>query len=656
VQFEQITCGNCGASVGRLWLTIVAQPESLSSSNIDDPLAEPSPLPIASLTEINEVGAELPSTEAWDHHQMEDITVPLTRPDTIDPQFPALDPLNRYQILEPLQIISVSAQTQELEGTVLDCAPLQLSKIEVLLEEMQLMGRTVDFSAPGMIKAYLSQSAGFLPESSYAYLSLYLQFPRSIPRLQDAWLERSLTEGRNGSTHWGLVLEDLSPLPFLVSCWHDPAVSVLQRLRWLEDMIELWEGLTAWGATASLINLANLRVDEGKALCLRRLHFQPGTVEQPGTLLANLWRSLLNFPSPSSPIGTPARLIHTELEVLQRELKQRNLKSLNDLQLLLADVIAELQQSAPELWFIPATTLTNLEPNEQNDRFCRETDSPTALLPDQLTALEAEALSDVGRERHQNEDYFLIQQRQNRIITPLGQQVYCRGLFILCDGMGGHAEGEVASALAAKTLHHYFQQHWQDQLPAEPIIRQGIEMANQAIHRLNDKQDRSGSGRMGTTLVMACVQDTTVRVAHVGDSRLYCFTEERGLEQLTIDHEVGQRDILRGVEPEIAYARSDAHQLTQALGPRDSAFIYPDIRSIEIENDALLLLCSDGLTDNQLLEARAEALLTDLLVRRLELKSGLQQLIDLANTYNGHDNITAILVRMQVQSQLPLPL
>ena len=79
---------------------------------------------------------------------------------------------------------------------------------------------------------------------------------------------------------------------------------------------------------------------------------------------------------------------------------------------------------------------------------------------------------------------------------------------------------------------------------------------------------RSGSGRMGTTLVMAVVVNHQVVVAHVGDSRLYRLTRQKGLQQITVDHEVGQREIQRGIDPDIAYSRPDAYQLTQALGPR----------------------------------------------------------------------------------------
>jgi protein phosphatase len=141
-------------------------------------------------------------------------------------------------------------------------------------------------------------------------------------------------------------------------------------------------------------------------------------------------------------------------------------------------------------------------------------------------------------------------------------------------------------------------------------------------------------------------------VAHVGDSRLYRYTRKRGLEQITIDHEVGQREIQRGVEPEIAYARPDAYQLTQALGPRDENFIRPDVQYFELNEDTLLLLCSDGLTDNDLLETHCQTHVEPLLSSQTNLEQGINKLINLANQYNGHDNITAIAVRAKVRPNL----
>jgi protein phosphatase len=119
---------------------------------------------------------------------------------------------------------------------------------------------------------------------------------------------------------------------------------------------------------------------------------------------------------------------------------------------------------------------------------------------------------------------------------------------------------------------------------------------------------------------------------------------------MTIDHEVGQREIARGVEPSIAYSRPDAYQLTQALGPRDNNMVDPDVQFFKIHEDTLFILASDGLSDNNLLETHWRSHLEPLLSSNANLEKGVSELIDLANKYNGHDNITAVLIRAKVRS------
>jgi protein phosphatase len=280
---------------------------------------------------------------------------------------------------------------------------------------------------------------------------------------------------------------------------------------------------------------------------------------------------------------------------------------------------------------------------------------PTVILPNRVLGLDAFGVTDVGNSRHHNEDFFVVDNRCTQLIDSDGAQTYTRGVYILCDGMGGHAQGEVASRMAAETLAVFFREHWQEEMPSEAAVTDAIYWANQTLHTLNESQTRLGSGRMGTTLVLAMLQDTQFRFAHVGDSRLYRLTHRHGLEQLTVDHEVGQRDIQRGTAPEVAYARPDAYQLTQALGPRSSHSLKPDVQSLTLHEDSVFLLCSDGLTDNQLLERFQSEYLAPLLDFQLSLEAGLHRLIELANTENGHDNATVIGVRVKVSLARSMP-
>jgi serine/threonine protein phosphatase PrpC len=278
-----------------------------------------------------------------------------------------------------------------------------------------------------------------------------------------------------------------------------------------------------------------------------------------------------------------------------------------------------------------------------------DSDDPTVILPMQLLSLDDSGCTDIGQQRDHNEDCFGILTEVKKQENPMGRAVQARGLYILCDGMGGHDNGEVASKMAVETLKGYFQENWHDQFPTEESVREAVRLANQAIYDVNQQNVRSGNARMGTTLVMMLIQNTKAVIAHVGDSRLYSLTRKRGLEQLTMDHSVGQREIMRGVEPEIAHNRPDAVQLTQALGPRSEQFINPDVKFLELNEDTLFVLCSDGLSDNDLLDDHWQTHLAPLLSSRANLDQGIFQLIELANEHNGHDNITAVLIRVKVR-------
>ncbi len=108
----------------------------------------------------------------------------------------------------------------------------------------------------------------------------------------------------------------------------------------------------------------------------------------------------------------------------------------------------------------------------------------------------------------------------------------------------------------------------------------------------------------------------------------------------------------RGIPAAVAYARPDAYQLTQALGPRDSEHLQPSVSYLRFVEDTLLLLCSDGLSDNDLVEDYWESHINPLLKGEKTLTSGLGELVDLANEVNGHDNISAIALQIKVTPDL----
>jgi protein phosphatase len=281
-----------------------------------------------------------------------------------------------------------------------------------------------------------------------------------------------------------------------------------------------------------------------------------------------------------------------------------------------------------------------------------ESEGPTVTLPMAVAQIEEAALTDIGRFRKRNEDYFMTHSQRLCSETPDGPRLHTRGLYILCDGMGGHAQGDIASREAATLFSEVLLRHWGESLPTSSQIQEAVLAAHEALYQANQRRSAMGTGRMGTTLVALLVQDAQAAIVHVGDSRAYRYTRRQGLERLTRDHSISEQLIRRGIEPEVAYAQPDGHQLVQAIGPVDHDRLQPEIQYFEISCDMLFLLCSDGLSDRNLLEQCADSHVAPLLRSSTYLPEGVQNLISIGNKMNGHDNLTAIAVRVKVRPNL----
>jgi PPM family protein phosphatase len=242
-------------------------------------------------------------------------------------------------------------------------------------------------------------------------------------------------------------------------------------------------------------------------------------------------------------------------------------------------------------------------------------------------AWEAEGISDVGRVRQGNEDAFLLDAR--------------RGVFLVADGMGGHAAGEVASALAAETAADALARAVDEGAAAEAlpaVMTEAFHRAQERIALASDEDPRTRG--MGTTLT-ACVLTPRGEcvVGHVGDSRAYLLSGD-SFEQLTVDHTWVQRELAAGrLRAEAVRRHPLAHILTRVLiaEVRES----PDILTLRVYPGDLLLLASDGLT----------GMLEDVeLARLLRLPAPLSELaralVDHANAHGGVDNVTAVIVRV----------
>lgn len=271
----------------------------------------------------------------------------------------------------------------------------------------------------------------------------------------------------------------------------------------------------------------------------------------------------------------------------------------------------------------------------------------TRILPLVLEQVDEVGLSEIGRQRDHNEDFLIIDSRFRRLATGSGYHCHLRGLYVLCDGMGGHAAGEIASRRAAEVFRAEVMRHWPEQgLPPDACLRRALAIANQDLFDRNEAAHSEGRARMGTTLVALLLTEQQGVIVHVGDSRAYRYRRRQGLECLTEDHQVGQAAIHQGVEAAIALARPEAYQLTQALGPRESEDLEPAIRHISLDDSQLLLLCSDGLSDHELLPELVESHLAPMARSQSHLPRLAQDLMDLANDCNGHDNLSLIAVRL----------
>ncbi|MDB9400396.1 serine/threonine phosphatase [Microcystis aeruginosa CS-567/02-A1] len=612
-------CHNCNAECGTVWQAIIAK-----SGN-----------------------------ESWELGTGEETQETTVAPSISLLQLTAgsyLDPEQRYQLLEPLSAAEENLSQAEICLKVLDCKPYQISPIEAILANQQ-QGLVIP-------SVQVSELSGL----AKAYLVLKSQTHPGIPAIHDAWQQDDMQV---------LLIEDRSNWQSLLDLWQSETTSRLEILHCLYQMTQLWTVLETVNCRQSLLNLSNLRLDEDQTLALQRLYVDsllPNSMmgscqesegetftipEEPLTIqaLGQVWQALFRQ-SQRTQFGS---VIH-----ILEDLARGKIQTVEMLRSRLKEIAAELEtpdttKSDPieEDDDDDTAAATILQSDDLKDFSEKADDLPTVVLSMQLSSLDDAGRTDVGRQRNYNEDCFGISTKINKLEFPQNRVLEARGLYILCDGMGGHAGGEVASELAVNTLRQYFDQHWiTNQIPTENMIREAVYLANQAIYEVNQEEARSGIKRMGTTLVMLLIKGTQAAVAHVGDSRLYRLTRKRGLEQITVDHEVGQREISRGVEASIAYARPDAYQLTQALGPRDQNSINPDVEFFEITEDSLFILVSDGLSDNDVLEIYGQAYLIPLLSSGVNLEQGVTGLIDLANQYNGHDNITAILIRAKLRPNL----
>jgi protein phosphatase len=240
----------------------------------------------------------------------------------------------------------------------------------------------------------------------------------------------------------------------------------------------------------------------------------------------------------------------------------------------------------------------------------------------------AYAVSDCGCKRPTNEDAF-------------GFSVEY-GIYVVCDGMGGAAAGEIASSLAVEEMMRHLTGDGRDKsAPIEEVVGAAIHAANEVIHsRAQSNYQISG---MGTTLVGLATEGRRILAFNVGDSRCYRLRDLR-LEQISLDHSLVEEQVRMGRMTHAEALRSPMRSvITRALGTQGT--VTPDVFELQAEAGDLFLLCSDGLTGEL-----TDPLIESMLAVDLPLEEHCARLVKAAKEAGGHDNITCLLVRVETRS------
>jgi len=248
---------------------------------------------------------------------------------------------------------------------------------------------------------------------------------------------------------------------------------------------------------------------------------------------------------------------------------------------------------------------------------------------------DAQGMTDVGLKRRVNEDVFVLDPEH--------------GLYLVADGMGGHAAGEVASRVASDEILRIFRvgsghdptwpEHWDSNLSATANLLVDAVVAGH--HRVTDVMNNDSDLKgMGTTVVVAVHEfgKKTLVICHVGDSRAYCLRNGQ-LHLLTSDHSWVHEQVAAGfLTEEAARTHPLKNVVTQALGGTSEPRV--DVREVAVEEGDLFLLCSDGL--NSMLTDEEIAGLLD---PEGALEETCQRLVDAANQRGGNDNVSVVLLR-----------
>ncbi|NER03804.1 MAG: serine/threonine protein phosphatase [Okeania sp. SIO3C4] len=385
-----------------------------------------------------------------------------------------------------------------------------------------------------------------------------------------------------------------SLMPKIATAWKD--ATPMRQLNWLWQMAQLWQPLNVQKVASSLLNPENLRV-EGQLVRLLELQ-----ADRKSLTLQHLGRFWQKWASNAHPAVE---------KFLKQLFHQMIAGEIHNSDLLIAQLDLALE----------------------------------VLGRSQIRKINIATATDTGPNRSNNEDACYPPSK-----TAISYPPSYKTVAIVCDGIGGQEGGEEASELAIKVLCQRLQNipEQGDALSITTKLEESAYAANDAIYERNDNEQRQGRQRMGTTVVMALAHLHELYITHVGDSRAYWITPTR-CYQVTLDDDVATRQVRLGYSLyQDAVNQIASGALIQALGITASTSLHPTVQRFPIDEDSIFLICSDGLSDKNRVEEYWQTEILPLLKGKISLVTVRDRLIEIANTTNGHDNVTVALVHYQV--------
>ncbi len=447
-----------------------------------------------------------------------------------------------------------------------------------------------------------------IPPNITPYLKLSL-YPLNIPRVYGLLTAEQLNSDQEiWLLEYNPVIKSevdqpfsLAPLPKIEEVWQE--TTALRQLNWLWQIAYLWAPFQKQKVVSSLLNPQLLQVD-GTIVRLQEL--EPDDSDHVS--FNNLGQQFRKWASSSSEI--------------------------------ISEFLTELSG--------------NLESGEIDG-------------PEQLMAFVDRAMQKLGGA--QQRTYHIFTQtdsgptrdkNEDACYPPSGTETNPslsteNPMAVVCDGIGGHYGGEIASNLAIDCMRDGLGKISPEEETWNPIdikeeLAELTRTANDQISDRNDNEDRHDQRRrMGTTLVMTFAHGHELYFAHVGDSRIYWITPSN-CHQVTVDDDLASREVRLGYALyKDATSYPAAGSLVQALGMRPSTHLYPTVQRWIIDEDSVFLLCSDGLSDLDRVEQYWQQAILPILQKTTDVVQAGKRLIEIANEKNGHDNVTIALVYCKVE-------